>query len=203
MPANRCPNPNCEYFNRTLPNNAKVCPMCGTALGNVVAPAPAPSEQALTPEPPVVRVPVPSPTSQPPPPPVAQEPIANVSPATPPAYTPPPPPARPALRLIHSSGREFTLPGVGGDIGRRVQSSKTVPEIDLSGIPDEGIVSRSHARIYWDWSQSTYMIVDNNSRNGTYLNGNSLSPGVQYSLKHSDSLQLGQNNLVFFTVVLT
>lgn len=174
--------------------------MCGTALGNVVAPA---SDQAPpTPEPPVARVPVPPPTSQPPPP-VAQKPIANVSPATPPAYTPPPPPARPALRLIHSSGREFTLPGEGGYIGRRVQSSKTVPEIDLSGIPDEGIVSRSHVRIYWDWSQSTYMIVDNNSRNGTYLNGNLLSPGVQYSLKHSDSLQLGQNNLVFFTVALT
>lgn len=162
MAANRCPNPNCEYFNRTLPNNAKVCPMCGTGLGpvSVVVPAPAPPS---------------------PPTPVTQ------------------PPAQPVLGLLHTSGREFRLPGAEGYIGRRSQASSTVPEIDLTGIPNEGIVSRSHARIYWDLSQNAYMIVDN-SRNGTYLNGNPLTPNIQYRLNHGDSLQLGQNSLVCFTV---
>ncbi|MDJ0501852.1 MAG: hypothetical protein PX483_13525 [Nostocales cyanobacterium LE14-WE4] len=42
MTANRCRNPICDYFNKTLPNNAKVCPWCSTPLGNVVTPQPAP-----------------------------------------------------------------------------------------------------------------------------------------------------------------
>lgn len=154
--------------------------MCGTHLGNVIAPVSAPSVQD---SPTRVSTPLPTPPETPPP--------------------PPPRPPRPALRLIHSSGREFPLPGEGGYIGRGVQTSGTVAEVDLTGIADERIVSRSHAQIYWDWSQHTYMLVDNNSRNGTYLNGTPLSPNVQYCLKHNDSLQLGQNNLVFFTVALT
>jgi hypothetical protein len=231
MAANRCPNPNCEYFNRTLPNNAKVCPMCGTPLGNVVASAPAPDNQAPpVPEQPIAQAPATPPAYQPPAPsPAAPEPAPYVPPPAPvapayqppapsptapepvyippvpaaPAYAPPPRPARPAIRLIHSSGREFTLLKEDGYIGRRGETSGTVPEIDLMGIPNEGIVSRTHARIYWDWSQNTYMLVDNNSRNGTCLNGNPLSPGVQYRLNHGDSLQLGQNNLVSFTVSLS
>ncbi len=217
MAANRCPNPNCEYFNRTLPNNAKVCPMCGTPLGpvNVVAPAPAPPSlpAPATQPPPVVdqpayQAPTTPPAYQPPaPPPVYQ------SPAPSPAYQPPAPyvqpaparpprSARPILRLMHTSGREFCLPGEQGYIGRRSQTSRTVPEIDLTGISNEGIVSRTHARIYWDWSQNTYMLVDNSSRNGTYLNRNPLAPNVPYRLNYGDSLQLGQNNLVCFTVAV-
>lgn len=188
MAANRCPNQDCEYFNRTLPNNAKVCPMCGTALGNVVDPAPPASPAPAPPPPP----PAPSPAYQ------APAPYIPPLPA-PPAYAPAPPP-RPALKLIHASGRSFPLPGEEGYIGRRGQTSRIVPEIDLVGIPNEGIVSRAHARIFWDWSQNAYMIVDNNSRNGTYLNGNPLNPGANYRLNHGDSLQLGQNKLVCFTV---
>lgn len=192
MSANRCRNPNCEYFNRTLPNNARVCPMCGEPLGNVVASTPVPQNQA----PPVVRPAEAIPVAQP----------STRSPAsqTPPPYVPsaPAPPVRPTLKLIHTSGKEFRLLGEEGYIGRRTPTHKAMLEIDLTGIPNEGIVSRSHARIYWDLSQNTYMLVDNNSRNGTYLNGNVLSPGVQFPLNHNDSLQLGQDNLVCFTVSL-
>lgn len=171
--------------------------MCGTALGNVVAPAPAPDTQApAVVDQPAYQAPAYSPAYQ--------APYPYVPPApTPPAYTPPPRPARPILRLIHTSGREFRLPGEQGEIGRRSQTSRTVPEIDLTGIPDQGVVSRTHARIYWDWSQNAYMLVDNNSRNGTSLNGNPLPPGVPYRLNYGDLLQLGQNNLVSFTVSVT
>lgn len=146
MAANRCPNPNCEYFNRALPNNAKVCPWCETPLGNVVAA-----------------------------------------------------PRLPLLKLIHFSGREFQWSGEAGFIGRRSQSISIPPEIDLTGIPNEGIVSRCHARVSWDWSQNSYMIVDM-SKNGIYLNGTPLSPGVSYRLMNGDSLQFGQENLVRFAV---
>ena len=86
-------------------------------------------------------------------------------------------------------------------IGRRTQSMPNPPEIDLTGIPQEGIVSRRHARVFWDWSQNNYMIIDT-STNGIYLNGNLLNSGVSYRLISGDTLQLGQNSLVFFTVAV-
>ncbi|MDF5721793.1 MAG: FHA domain-containing protein [Rhizonema sp. PD37] len=187
MIANRCPNPNCEYFNRTLPNNAKVCPMCGTPLGNVIGSTAAHNHQVT---PVVERSPTTPPISSPPPAPTS------------PTYTPPQSPARPILILTHTNGKEFRLLGEEGNIGRRTPTHKTLPEIDLTGIPNEGIVSRTHARIYWDKSQNVYVLVDNSSRNGTYLNGNLLSANVAYRLNHNDSLQLGQDQLVCFTVSL-
>ena len=168
--ANRCPEPSCVFFNRILPNNAKVCPMCGTPLGPVVEP------QTSTP------APQPPPKHQPPQPPVS-------------------PSFRPSLKLSHPDGKDFYLPGEAGVIGRRSKDGNVVPEIDLSGIPDEGIVSRSHARLYWDNSQHAYAIVDS-SRNGTYLNGKLLTPGSPCRLNHGDELQLGQNQLVRLKVLL-
>ena len=104
MPANRCPNPTCEYFNRALPNNAKVCPWCSTPLGNMIPSAPSNP-----------------PTPQPPPSAPPQE-QGNQSapdystqyqqryiPPTPQPQTPVSAPKLPVLKLIHSTGREFSL----------------------------------------------------------------------------------------------
>jgi pSer/pThr/pTyr-binding forkhead associated (FHA) protein len=88
-----------------------------------------------------------------------------------------------------------------GVIGRRDPAGQNSPEIDLSGIPDEGVISRTHARVYWDTTQNTYMVVDT-SRNGTYLNAKQLTPGTPYRLGHGDELQLGQNKLVCLRVLL-
>ena len=203
MTANRCRNPICEYFNKTLPNNAKVCPWCSTPLGNVVTPQPTPPQQ-IPPQPtPPQQIqpgrPTPQPTYQPP-----VDDSTNYQPRRPiepipPAYTPPPAPRLPLLKLIHSSGREFQWSGEAGFIGRRSQNTNIPPEIDLTGIPNEGIISRRHARVTWDWAQSSYMILEM-STNGTSLNGTPLSPGVQYRLMNGDLLQFGQDNLVRFTV---
>ncbi|WP_445633445.1 Phosphopeptide-binding protein [Nostoc sp. DSM 114161] len=220
MPANRCPNPSCEYFNRALPNNAKVCPWCSTPIGNVVTPTSQPPIQSQPSQPPIQQQPIQPPIQ----PPIQQPPNQyqrtdqpnyqvpqqtpvdystvyqqRVSyPATPPVYNPPPQRA-PVLKLIHSTGREFHLVGEGGFIGRRSQSPGIAPpEIDLTGIPNEGIVSRRHARVDWDWSQNAYMIVDM-STNGIYLNNNLLTPGMQYRVLNGDSLKFGQDNLVNFT----
>ncbi|BAY60021.1 FHA domain-containing protein [Calothrix brevissima NIES-22] len=245
MPANRCPNPSCEYFNRALPNNAKVCPWCSTPLGNVVSPTPTkqvspqPTQPQPTPSPiPQPHPPHPIPQQQIPQQPIPQQPIpqqqipqqpippqpssrpgVNQPTYQPPAdyateyqqranpYIPPvqpgypPPPRLPVLKLIHSTGREFIWSGEAGFIGRRSQSMTVPPEIDLTGIPNEGIVSRRHARVYWDWSQNAYMIVDM-STNGIYLNSTPLNPGVQYRLLNGDSVQFGQDNLVRFTAYI-
>jgi pSer/pThr/pTyr-binding forkhead associated (FHA) protein len=203
MPANRCLNPSCEYFNRALPNNAKVCPWCSTPLGNVINPTPNSSpNSSVQPQAPIRE----QPSYQPPPPDYSnystQYQQRGHTPS-PPAYTPTPtPPRLPVLKLVHSTGREFHLAGEGGSIGRRSQSMPVPPEIDLTGIPQEGIVSRRHARVFWDWSQSAYMIVDT-STNGVYLNGNLLNSGVSYRILNGDSLQLGQDGLVTFTVSVT
>jgi len=204
MTANRCRNPICEYFNKTLPNNAKVCPWCSTPLGNVVTPHPTPPQQ-IPPQPtPQQQIqpgrPItPQPTNQPP-----VDDSTNYQPRRPIepiplGYTPPPAPRLPLLKLIHSSGREFQWSGESGFIGRRSQNTNIPPEIDLTGIPNEGIISRRHARLTWDWAQSSYMILEM-STNGTSLNGTPLSPGVQYRLMNGDLLQFGQDNLVRFTV---
>ncbi|MHC5595056.1 MAG: FHA domain-containing protein [Nostoc sp.] len=200
MLANRCPNPSCEYFNRTLPNNAKVCPWCSTPLGPVNNPVAPTTPQQPSQPPPIPYQPLPpnQPNYQ-----AAvdstvyQQRVSH--PPTPPVYTPPPQ-RGPVLKLIHSTGREFNLLGEGGYIGRRSQSPGIAPpEIDLTGIPSEAIVSRRHGRVDWDWSQNAYMIVDM-STNGIYLNNNPLTPGMQYRLLNGDSLRFGQDNLVNFTV---
>ncbi|MBE9181993.1 FHA domain-containing protein [Oculatella sp. LEGE 06141] len=200
MPINPCRNPSCEYFNKSLPSNAKVCPMCGKPLGNVL-PAPEASP-GIPPQPPVVPPP-PKPTpAQPSPSPIASPyyPEYQAPPQSQPA--PPQPVSRPSIRLIHPSGREFYLKGDEGYIGRRGQNSTTVPDVDLTGLPHEGVVSRSHARLYWDAVQNSYMIMDNSSRNGTFLNGSLLRPGMPYRLGHGVLLQLGQEGLVYFTVAI-
>lgn len=196
MPANRCPNPTCEYFNRALPNNAKVCPWCSTPLGNIIPPAP---NNPPTQQPPQQPPPPEQPPNQSAPDYSTQYQQRSYVAPTPQQYTPPP--RLPVLKLIHSTGREFSLSGEVGSIGRRTQSMPTPPEIDLSGIPQEGIVSRRHARVFWDWQQNTYMIVDT-SVNGIYLNGNLLNSGVSYRLSNGDLLQLGQDNLIVFKVVV-
>jgi pSer/pThr/pTyr-binding forkhead associated (FHA) protein len=179
MSANRCRNPKCEYFNKTLPNNAKFCPWCNTPLGNVVTPPP-------------ISPPIPPPIPE-------SDDSTTIQPIKPPIPPPPPAPRLPLLTLIHSSGREFQWSGEAGFIGRRSQNTNIPPEIDLTGIPNEGIISRRHGRVTWDWVQNSYMILEM-STNGTSLNGTALSPGVQYRLMNGDVLQLGQDNLVRFTV---
>lgn len=198
MSVNRCPNPSCEYFNRVLPTNANVCPMCGTGLGNAIASASAPP----TPSPDPAAAPqfIPSSPQYSPVPDRTQ--YQSRVPSVPPPPTPPPSPQVPLLKLIHSSGREFNLLGEAGYVGRHSPSKLVVPEIDLTGIPGEDIISRHHARVAWDWSHNAYMLVDM-STNGIYLNGNLLTSGVPYRLMNGDSLQLGQENLVSFKVAVS
>lgn len=194
MSVNRCHNPNCEYFNRTLPSSANVCPMCGTQLGNVVLAA-TPPAAPVAPTPKAVE------------PPSYVKPDATQYQPRVPTVQPEPTPAAnspkiPIFKLVHSSGREFYLPGESGFIGRHSPSLPTAPEIDLTGIPHEDIISRHHARVSWDGSQNVYTIVDM-STNGILLNGNLLTAGVPYRSIDGDSLQLGQERLVSMTVVIT
>jgi hypothetical protein len=187
--------------------------MCGDPLGNVFPPAStpplAPAIPPVSPAPPPVipsQAPYTPPTPAPYVPPVPAP--APYQPPAPPIYpTYESPPVRevpqPLLKLVHvATGREFYLPSGGGYIGRHSPSNPTIPEIDLAGIADEAVVSRKHARCYWDAAQNAYLILDNSSRNGTSLNGTTLKAGTPYRVESGALLQLGQDNLVNFRIII-
>ena len=96
------------------------------------------------------------------------------------------------LIIIPPSGRQLTLPAEGeAVIGRLDATRRVFPNIDLT--PEgglEGGVSRRHARIHKQKSQ--YFIEDLGSANGTFLNGQRLTPYLPHPLHDNDELQLGR-----------
>ncbi len=76
-------------------------------------------------------------------------------------------------------------------LGRLAPASDVFPEIDLT---DQGLfaasVSRRHARI--SKRGATVVVEDMDSGNGTYVNGQKLSPYLPEVLSDGDTLQLGQ-----------
>lgn len=108
---------------------------------------------------------------------------------------------RPQLKLLHPNKQSFVLLRESGIIGRQSLDNGMRPDIDLTGLPHAGIISRTHAHLYWDLAQQAYMIVDD-SRNGSYLNDKLLARGAPHPLSHGDKLQLGQEQLICLQVEL-
>ncbi len=71
------------------------------------------------------------------------------------------------------------------NIGRKIAD---YDEIDLS--IDESIVSRNHAAIIQENNQ--FFLIDTESKNGTYLNGNKLNVNKKYSLKDNDIVEFSK-----------
>ena len=128
----RCPEPSCSFFNQVLPHNAKICPMCGTSLAQAVQ----------------------SPAM------VASTYHAQTSTSSPQGLSTTNSQKRPQLKLLHPSKQSFVLLRESGVIGRQSQGNDLRPDIDLTVLPHAGIISRTHAHLYWDIAQKAYMIVD-------------------------------------------
>jgi hypothetical protein len=97
--------------------------------------------------------------------------------------------------IISTSGRHICLPDASPVyLGRRDERRSIYPDIDLTqdGGATHG-VSRQHACIY-QGSNGTY-VEDINSTNGTFINGERLSPLQTYPLQHGDVLRLGKLEL--------
>ncbi len=83
-----------------------------------------------------------------------------------------------------SSRNEFTL-------GRISEGQPIMPDIDLSPYQAYAAgVSRLHAVIKRDGARTVFM--DLGSANGTFVNGNRLSPNVEQTVNHGDVLVLGK-----------
>ena len=101
------------------------------------------------------------------------------------------------LRLkVLSTGRQIQLPSTAEvHIGRLDAAHGIFPDLDLT--PDGGLesgVSRRHSKIHQ--RGSTYLVEDVGSANGTFLNGQRLTPYLPHVLKDGDELQLGSIKLL-------
>jgi pSer/pThr/pTyr-binding forkhead associated (FHA) protein len=80
----------------------------------------------------------------------------------------------------------------GGFVTVAIGRSKT----STFRIPDES-VSSAHAKLIFDRGRYEYFIQDEHSRNGTYLNGERLRPGVRTQLWSGAFVSFGNSVFVF------
>lgn len=98
-----------------------------------------------------------------------------------------PPPLR--VRVIQYEA-DLILRGTQFNIGRTDPFSDFVPEFDVTRFEgQERGVSRRHATIRWDGGG--FVIRDNDSSNGTWLNGERLEPGREYPLPATAGVRFG------------
>jgi len=97
--------------------------------------------------------------------------------------------------VMSSTGRKVALPAGGEAVLGRLDATRGVfPDVDLT--PDgglEGGVSRRHARVHQQKAQ--FFIEDLGSANGTFLNGQRLTPYLPHPLRDGDEVQLGRVRL--------
>ncbi len=62
-------------------------------------------------------------------------------------------------------------------------------------IINEAIVSRNHALIRW--REGAYYLHDNNSSNGTFVNGQKINPEEEYQLAHLDEIEFSKCKYMF------
>jgi pSer/pThr/pTyr-binding forkhead associated (FHA) protein len=101
----------------------------------------------------------------------------------------PPVPLR--IELV-STDLQVQLPSIPEvRIGRLDAVNDIVPDLDLTPSAELGDgISRLHCRVHQ--RGSTYLVEDIGSANGTFLNGERLTPYMPYPLENGDELQLGR-----------
>jgi len=104
------------------------------------------------------------------------------------------PPVSLCIKVL-STDRQIQLPATTEvHIGRLDAAHGIFPDLDLT--PDGGLdggVSRRHCKIHR--RGSTYLVEDVGSANGTFLDGQRLTPYLPHVLKDGDALQLGRIKL--------
>ena len=94
----------------------------------------------------------------------------------------------PGPRLLLPSGAAFDIPEGTSSVGRRDANNVVIPDSYTSG---------HHAQLVRE-GQAVF-VVDQNSTNGTQLNGIRLPPGERSPLQDGDVLTFGQTQVIFFS----
>lgn len=104
-------------------------------------------------------------------------------------------PTIPLCIKVVSTGRRIQLPATAEvHVGRLDAAHGIFPDLDLSPHRGrEGGVSRYHCKIHQ--RGSAYLVEDVGSANGTFLNGQRLTPYLPHVLEDGDRLQLGHIQL--------
>src|SRR6266581_4605274 len=117
----------------------------------------------------------------------------NVNPPAAPVQPPAPQidkPARLVVRVDNSSdSKEYPLEKFITSLGR-------IPESDIALPSEENLTSRLHATIQYE--NGTYMIRDENSSNGTFINGQRLEKMAPQVLQDGDHIAIGEYELIFY-----
>jgi hypothetical protein len=95
--------------------------------------------------------------------------------------------------LQAESGESFPLGADPAVIGRRDAKRGVLVQIDLTPFDAGKIVSRRHAVI--EQQAGRFVIVDQDSVNGTWVNGQRLSPHQPYPLQNDDVIIFGRNGV--------
>jgi pSer/pThr/pTyr-binding forkhead associated (FHA) protein len=180
----KCFNPQCDFFERAVPEG-DCCPYCGEPL-NTETPSSQATSQYYTP-----------PTPEP----IPVSPVFSNNPSSHTVVEP----INSSLKLVHSNSNEtFSIDRYSAInkiyLGRQEGIPSDRPVIDISNIPFAERVSRLHAYITWDNNRNSFTIVDDNSTNGTILNGQPLTPQKPYPLHSGDRLEFGREHKVIFIV---
>jgi hypothetical protein len=181
-----------------------VCPSCGCALeeegqlycgqcGAAISPTEASARSRRAFE--IAYAPTPQPEWISLQPPLKEEPSV---PAAGPALSRQTPAARRACLVIAQAGVRIPIyaDASGVTVGRSDPVNQVFPQVDLHpyGAEDAG-VSRLHCKIACEGAQ--YVLLDTNSSNGTYLNGQRLISDSPHPLQNGDEIYLGQFLLRF------
>jgi pSer/pThr/pTyr-binding forkhead associated (FHA) protein len=102
-----------------------------------------------------------------------------------------------SLELFHvQTNTSFDLPENLSVIRIGKPNDQNPPEINVLFLPDADVVSRNHAQILVEGSN--YVLEDNGSSNGTFINDIKVEPKIRYLLSLGDRIDLGKGNKVTF-----
>jgi pSer/pThr/pTyr-binding forkhead associated (FHA) protein len=89
------------------------------------------------------------------------------------------------LREVYPIGPRTTLIGRGKRAGNDIV------------LASDGMVSKRHTAVVYDEGTGRFLVRDEGSTNGTFLNGVRLSPGQARPLEPGDQILLGETTLIF------
>jgi serine/threonine protein kinase len=95
--------------------------------------------------------------------------------------------------LFAENGQSFAVAQETVVLGRNSAAKNILNDIDLSNLDVKKIISRRHAKI--ERENNEFVLHDLESRNGTFVNGNRLSPSEPHTLVSGDVIEFGSGGV--------